>query len=530
MQNPHWSFPYSSVRMPVFCRRGVATSQPLAAQAGFAVLREGGNAIDAAIATAITLTVVEPNMNGIGSDAFAIVWDGEKLHGLNASGRSPAAWTPERFAGMSAMPTRGWESVTVPGCVSAWAALSQRFGRLPFTRLFEDAIRYAQEGFIVPPIEAANWAKQAEELHVYPDYARDFLPHGRAPQTGERFQFPAQANTLREIAETQGESFYRGELAKKIAAHAQAGGAALTEADLAAHQVDWVEPLQMEFHGYTLHEIPPSGQGIAALIGLGILKEIPDFAALPPDSVQSVHYQIEAMKLAFAEVHARVADPEYMQEDPQRFLQPAYLASRAKLIDPARAQTYGPSEIAGGGTVYLTAVDDEGRMVSFIQSNYMGFGSGIVVPDTGISLQNRGCGFSVVEGHPNRVGPSKRPYHTILPAFVTQAGQPVMSFGVMGAIMQPQGHIQMMVRMALHHQNPQAAVDGPRWQVDSQQKTDLEPHFGAETIAALRAMGHTPPLAGPAFGYGGAQLLLKMPNGAYCGASDARKDGLVAGD
>jgi len=516
--------------MPVFCRRGVATSQPLAAQAGLAVLRDGGNAIDAAIATAITLTVVEPNMNGIGSDAFAILWDGHQLQGLNASGRSPADWTSERFAGKTAMPTRGWDAVTVPGCVSAWVALSERFGRLPFARLFEDAIRYAQEGFAVPPIEAANWAKQAEELHIYPDFARDFLKQGRAPQAGELFSFPAQAATLREIAETKGESFYRGALAQKIAAHALAGGGALTEADLAAHQVDWVEPLKMEFEGYTLHEIPPSGQGIAALIALGILKQIPGFTTLPPDSVQSVHYQIEAMKLAFAEVHARVADPQNMQQDPHDWLETPYLASRAKLIHSSRAQTYGPSEIAGGGTVYLTATDDEGRMVSFIQSNYMGFGSGIVVPDTGISLQNRGCGFSLVEGHPNHVGPSKRPYHTILPAFVTQGGRPVMSFGVMGAIMQPQGHVQMMVRMALHKQNPQAAVDGPRWQVDAQQNTDLEPHFGTETIAALRALGHTPPPSGSAFGFGGAQLMLKMPHGGYCGASDSRKDGLVAGD
>ena len=530
MQTPHWTFPYPSTRMPVFCRRGVATSQPLAAQAGLAVLREGGNAIDAAIASAITLTVVEPNMNGIGSDAFAILWDGEKLHGLNASGHSPAAWTPERFAGKSAMPVRGWDAVTVPGCVSAWVALSERFGRLPVARLFEDAIHFATKGFMVPPIEAANWAKQAEELHIYPDFQRDFMPEGRTPRAGEYFKFPAQAKTLREIAETKGESFYRGALAKKMASHALAGGGALTEADLAAHQVDWVTPLQMDFHGHTLHEIPPSGQGISALIALGILKEIPGFAALSPDSVQSVHYQVEAMKLAFAEVHARVADPGYMKEDPHLWLTRDYLASRAKWIDPNKAQKFGPSEIAKGGTVYLTATDDEGRMVSFIQSNYMGFGSGIVVPETGISLQNRGCGFSLLEGHPNQVAPSKRPYHTILPGFVTKEGKPVMSFGVMGAIMQPQGHAQMMIRMGLHQQNPQAAVDAPRWQVDADQNTDLEPHFGAETISALRAMGHTPPPSGSAFGFGGAQLMLKMQNSGYCAASDSRKDGLVAGD
>ena len=530
MDRPDWQFPYALPRMPVFCRRGVACSQPLAAQAGLATLQAGGNAVDAALAAAITLTVVEPNMNGIGSDAFALVWDGGRLHGLDASGRAPAGWTAAHFAGHTSMPVRGWDTVTVPGCVSAWVTLSQRFGRLPFARLFEAAIRHARQGFAVGPVSAANWARQAGELRHFPDFARDFLPQGRAPLPGEVFRFPEQADTLEAIAASEGEAFYRGELAQRMARHAAAAGGCLGEQDLAAHRAEWVTPLELEFHGHTLHEIPPAGQGIAALIALGILGQLPEFAALSPDSPASVHLQVEAMKLAFADAHARIADRDAMTIDPLELLAPDYLARRARLIDPARAQRFGPGEIAGGGTVYLTAADDQGQMVSFIQSNYMGFGSGIVVPGTGIALQNRGACFTLDPAHPNRVAPGKRPYHTILPGFVTRQGQPLLSFGVMGAIMQPQGHVQMMVRMGLHHQNPQAACDAPRWQVDALQNTDLESGFGPATIAALRGLGHLPPPAGSAFGFGGAQLLLRMPNGHYCGASDPRKDGLVAGD
>ena len=530
MDHPDWQFPYSSTRMPVFCRRGVATSQPLAAQAGLAVLQSGGNAVDAAIATAITLTVVEPNMNGIGSDAFAMVWDGQQLHGLDASGAAPAAWTQAHFARYASMPVRGWDTVTVPGCVSAWVALSRRFGRLPFERLFESAIRHARNGFAVSPISATNWARQAEELRNFDDFARDFLPNGVAPQPGERFHIPAQADTLAEIAATAGESFYRGRLAGLIARHARASGGQLDEADLAAHQPSWVTPLSVDFKGHTLHEMPPAGQGLSALIALGILEARSDFASLPLDDPYSVHLQIEAMKLGFADTHARVADPRFMTVAPQDLLAQDYLAARARLIDPLRAQVFGPGEIAPGGTVYLTAVDDEGGMVSFIQSNYMGFGSGIVVPGTGIALQNRGACFTLDPAHPNVVAPGKRPYHTILPGFVTRAGKPLLSFGVMGAIMQPQGHVQMMVRMAMHRQNPQAACDAPRWQVDAQQNTDLESSYGVDTVSKLRAMGHTLPAAGSAFGFGGAQLMLRLPNGFFCGASDSRKDGLVAGD
>ena len=530
MHHPSWQFPYPSTRLPAFCRRGVATSQHLAAQAGLAVLQAGGNAIDAAIATAITLTVVEPNMNGIGSDAFAMVWDGTQLHGLDASGRSPAAWTRAHFPGSGQMPVRGWDSVTVPGAVSAWVALSRRFGRLPFARLFDAAIRYARDGFVVTPVTAASWARQAAELGHYPDFARDFLPDGRAPAVGELFRFPAQADTLAEIAATEGESFYRGRLAARIAAHAHRQGGRLGEADLAAHEPDWVRTMHIDFHGLTLHEIPPAGQGIAALIALGILGKRAEFAALPPDSAASIHCQLEAMKLAFADVHAKVADRRCMTMDPASLLAPEYLAARAQCIDGARAQHFGPGEIAGGGTVCLSAVDDAGLMVSLIQSNYMGFGSGIVVPGTGISLQNRGACFTLDDQHPNVVAPRKRPYHTILPGFVTRNGQPLMSFGLMGAIMQPQGHVQMMVRMGLHGQNPQAACDAPRWQVDAAQHADFEPGLGAQTIAELRALGHRAPPDAAAFGFGGAQIMLRMPNGWYCGASDSRKDGLVAGD
>ncbi|HEY9445697.1 MAG TPA: gamma-glutamyltransferase family protein, partial [Burkholderiales bacterium] len=385
-----WQFPYTSQRMPVLARNAVSTSQPLAAQAGLRMLLKGGNAVDAALATAITLTVVEPTSNGIGSDAFCILWDGKKLHGLNASGRSPAGWTPDRFKGKDIMPQRGWEAVTVPGCVSAWAELSQRFGKLPFADLFEPAIRYASDGFMVTPTIARLWANQVPELKSQPGFAQAFMPNGRAPQPGEKFSFPDQARTLRKIAETKGEAFYRGEIAQKIAAYARDHGAALTLDDLASHRPDWVEPIGIDYRGYTLHEIPPNGQGIAALIALGIMENF-DMAALGADSVDSLHVQIEAMKLAFADIGEHVSDIDTMRLKPAALLDKSYLKERAKLIDMKRASTpkFGTPK---SGTVYLTAADESGMMVSYIQSNFAGFGSGVVVPGTGVSLQNRGYG------------------------------------------------------------------------------------------------------------------------------------------
>ncbi len=524
-----YDFPYPSQRMPVMAQNVVAASQPLAAQAGLRMLMEGGNAIDAAIATAMALTVLEPTGNGLGSDLFAILWDGKRLHGLNASGRSPAALTAERFAGRTRMPLHGWDPVTVPGAVSGWVALSERFGRLPFERLASPAISYARDGFLVSPLTANGWARAKTLFAGFDAFAAGFLPGGRAPAAGERFRFPDQATTLETIAATRGESFYRGALAQTMVADAHSHGGLMSEADLDAHRADWVGTVETSYHGVELHEIPPNGQGLAALLMLGILRHHP-FAEAPIDSADSLHLQIEAMKLAFADTYRYVADADHMDMDPARLLDDDYLAERAALIDMGCARDPGFGVPSRGGTVYLTTADAEGQMVSLIQSNYYGFGSGVVVPGTGISLQNRGAGFVLDEGHPNQVGGGKRPFHTIIPAFLTRAGQPQMSFGVMGGPMQPQGHAQMVLRMVDHDQNPQAASDAPRWRVVQGLEVAVEQGFSAAVLDELTRRGHvlteTPPEQ--SFSFGGAQLIWRLEDG-YVAGSDHRKDGQAVG-
>lgn len=508
----------------------VATSQPLAAQAGLRMLLQGGNAVDAAIAAAITLTVVEPTSNGIGSDAFAILWDGSELHGLNASGRSPAGWTPDRYAHLDEMPRRGWDAVTVPGAVSAWVSMSSRFGRLPFADLFAPAISYAQDGFPVSPVVANSWRRAAEVLHDQPGFAEAFMPGGRAPVPGEIFRLPDMANTLGEIAETRGESFYRGDLARRMIGFSEKCGGVMTLDDLASHQADWCGTVSVPWHGYAIHEIPPNGQGIAALIALGILGEIEEFAGLPPDSPESIHLQVEAMKLAFADLHHYVSDPVSMEVTPASLLARSYHAARSRLIDRTQALSPTVGVPPKSGTVYLSAADADGMMVSFIQSNYMGFGSGIVVPATGISLQNRGCGFRTQPGHANSVGPRKRPFHTIIPGFATKDGLPVMSFGVMGGAMQAQGHLQMAVRVLLHGQNPQTASDAPRWQVMENGTLAVEVTMPAATVEALWQFGHEVTVENGWHNqsFGGAQLILKNGD-SYVAGSEQRKDGQAVG-
>lgn len=518
--------PYPSARSAVLGRNIVTTSQPLAAQAGLRMLLAGGNAVDAAIAAAMTLTVVEPTGNGLGSDAFAIVWDGEQLHGLNASGRSPAAWTPARFADAKTMPEMGWESVTVPGAVSAWSALSRKFGRLPFAKLAEPAIGYARDGFPVSPIIARLWAMGVDKLSGQPGFADCFAPGGRAPRAGEIFRSEGHASSLQAIAESHGEAFYRGALADKIVAFARAQGGAMTADDLGGHTVDWVTPLRQEFAGAAVHELPPNGQGIATLMALGMLAEI-GIADYDVDSVETVHLCLEAMKLALADLDAFNADIDHMNIRPQDLLSPGYLKERARLIDRTRAGDPRHGQPQPGGTVYLAAADESGMMVSFIQSNYMGFGSGVVVPGAGISLQNRGKSFSLQAGHANRVGPNKRPSHTIIPGFATDAaGRGLMAFGVMGGPMQSQGHLYMALRVLLHRQNPQAAADAPRWRVNGGLDVAVEPTFDAGVVQALRDRGHVvsaEPASG-VFAFGGAQLILKTDAG-YAAGSDPRKDG-----
>ena len=522
-----WKLPYAWPRKPLLAANVVSTSQPLAAQAGLRMMLAGGNAVDAILATAITLTLVEPVSNGIGSDAYAIVWDGKKLHGLNASGRSPAGWTPEYFAGQKSVPMRGWNSVSVPGCVSAWCELSARFGRLPFAKLFEPAIGYGRDGFLVSPTIAGQWAAQVAELKVQPGFAEAFLPDGQPPAPGQQFRFPDHAATLEKIAATKGDEFYKGELADRLEAHAEANGAVMKASDLAAHRADWVETLTMDYRGYTLHELPPNGQGIVALIALGILENF-DVASHPVDSADSVHLQMEAVKLAFADAQAYVADIDYMPFPPARMLDKAYLASRAKLIDMKKAQPFAAGTPPKGGTVYLTAADASGMMVSMIQSNYMGFGSGVVVPGTGISLQNRGATFVLKQGHPNCVGPNKRPYQTIIPGFVTKGGKPVMSFGVMGGTMQPQGHTQVMVRIADYGQNPQAASDGPRFRWVQGMDVSVEGGFPAATLEELKRRGHRIVTVDDYNQFGCAQMIWKL-DGGYFAASDPRRDGQSVG-
>ncbi|GFG74358.1 gamma-glutamyltransferase family protein [Mycobacterium botniense] len=520
-----WELPYAWPRKPVLAQNVVCTSQPLAAQAGLRMLSEGGSAVDAALAAAITLTVVEPVSNGIGSDAFAIVWDGQRLHGLNASGRSPAAWTPEYFGGR-AVPTLGWDSVTVPGAVSAWVELHAKFGKLPFTRVFEPAITYARNGFLVSPTVAAQWAAQAPICESQPGFAEVFLPRGRPPKPGELVRFPDHAATLETIAMTNGEAFYRGELAAELEAHAAAHGAALRASDLATHRPDWVGTVSAAYRGYTVHEIPPNGQGIVALIALGILEHF-DIGSFPVDSADSLHLQIEALKLAFADAHTYVADIGHMPLAPQQLLDSEYLRHRATLIDLNRATPASAGQ-PGGGTVYLAAADAAGMMVSMIQSNYMGFGSGVVVPGTGIALQNRGSSFAVTRGHPNQVGPNKRPYHTIIPGFLTRDGAPVMSFGVMGGTMQPQGHVQMVVRIADYGQNPQTACDGPRFRWLQGMQLCCEPGLPQSTLDELHRRGHQLVVVDDYNDFGSCQAIWRLDDG-YFAASDPRRDGQAAG-
>jgi gamma-glutamyltranspeptidase/glutathione hydrolase len=536
-----WDLPYGLRRMPVFARNVVASSQPLAAQAGLQMLRQGGNAVDAALAAAITLTVVEPVSSGYGSDGFAMVWDGAKLSGLNATGRSPAAATLDRYSGMDAMPEFGWGSVTVPGVVSGWVALSKRFGALPFGSLFKPAIGYARDGFLVTPTVARQWRGVRALYKQYPDIHQLYYPEGEAPEAGDLVKLPYHAMTLEAIAESDGEDFYRGGLARAIAKYSEESGGLLRFADLADHSADWVEPLSIRYRDVDVHELPPNGQGLAALIALGVLNRF-ESPELAEDSAESLHLQIEAMKLGFAEVYSHVSDLQTMRFDPEVLLDQAFLAKRASTINPKEAQYPTSALPFDGGTTYLATADPSGMMVSYIQSSGRGFGAGLVVPHTGIPLQCRARSFSLDENHPNCIGPRKRPFHTNIPAFATREGKPVASFGVMGWNTQPQGHVQLMVRLIDQHRNPQAALEAPRWRLGLEEPVVLlEDGFKPETVNGLERLGHkivptekfssansanTP--FGSALAFGAGQVILRLEDG-YIGVSDPRRDGQAVG-
>lgn len=524
------SYRFPSARRVSFARRGmVCSSQPLAAQAGLDILKKGGNAIDAAIATAACLTVLEPTSNGIGGDAFALIWSDGKLHGLNSSGTAPALADAELLREKyGKVPTLGWAPVNVPGIPAAWAALSERFGQLPFSELLDPAIGYAEDGYPLSPVTSTLWAesfnsyKPQREEELFRPWFDTFAPGGRAPLAGELVKLSDHAKTLRELADTGCESFYRGELAQAIDAWSRETGGWLRAEDLAAFHPEWVEPISIDYRGYTVHELPPNGHGLVALMALGILS---GFEFKNRDT-ESFHRQLEAMKLAFADGQRYITDPLAMRAAVSGLLAPEYLAQRRSLI-AERALMPEPGRPDCGGTVYFCTADGDGNMVSYIQSNYMGFGSGVVVPGTGIALHNRGCNFSLDPEHENCMAAGKRPYHTIIPGFLTRNGAPVGPFGVMGGFMQPQGHVQTVMNLADFGMNPQEALDAPRWQWTGGKKIELEPDFPAQVADELLRWGHEIKIGDP-IDFGRGQVILRDDDGVLCGATEPRADGCVS--
>ncbi len=525
-------YPYPSRRSVVYGTRGmVATSQPLAAQAGLDILKRGGNAIDAAIAAAACLTVVEPTSNGIGGDAFALVWTGGRLHGLNSSGPAPMGISADmlRKAGHREMPERGWPAVNIPGAPAAWAALSERFGKLPLTEVIAPAIDYAERGFPVSPVISRLWDKQfsdftAQAGEEFKYWFETFAPAGRPPQAGEVWRSGGHARTLARIAETRAEAFYRGELAEMLDAFSRKYGGYICLADLAAFYPEWVEPVSVRYRGYDVWEIPPNGHGIVALMALNILKGF-EFSA--KETVGTYHKQLEAMKLAYADGLRYIADPRKMAVTVADLLSDAYAADRRKLIGQTALEPM-PGTPQQGGTVYLAAADAEGNMVSYIQSNYKGFGSGLVVPGTGIALHNRGANFNLDPAHPNCLEPGKKPYHTIIPGFLTKANQAVGPFGVMGGFIQPQGHVQMVMNTVDFQLNPQAALDAPRWQWKNGKTVEIEHAFPEATAEALQRQGHDIRRLTGNTTMGRGQIIWRQDDGVLAGGTEPRADGMVA--
>ncbi len=532
-------------RSTVYAPNGViATSQPLATSAGLAVLQRGGNAIDAAVVAAAVLTVVEPNMTGVGGDLFAMVWSArdKTLHGLNATGRSGALMTRETMAARGrTRVSQGIEAVTIPGSLSGWSALLERFGTLTLAQALAPAIEIAEHGFPVTPIIASQWADE-EALLRRDDGARSALlvDGTRAPKVGEWFRMPDLARTYREIASEGPGYLYGGPLGRRIAEFVQQKQGFLTPDDFAAHTVDWVQPISVPYGGYRLWELPPNSQGVAALEMLRLLEGT-DLKALGHNSPAYLHQLIEAKKLAYADIEHYVGDPAAMTVPVEHFLSDAYIRERRLLIDPARAMERAEPGRAStaSDTIYLAVADKDGNMVSFINSVYDYFGSGIVVPGTGILLHDRGVGFTMAEGRANTVGPKKRPFHTIIPAFVTKTtrlsgvlrdasgDEPYLAFGVMGGAMQPQGHVQVLLNMLLFGMDPQQASDAARFRHMSGRRVALESPIDDAVRAALAKMGHEI-IDERNVAFGGAQLVLKLPRG-WAAGSDSRKDGHAGG-
>lgn len=501
------------------------------------MLLQGGNAIDAAIAAAAVLNVVEPMSTGIGGDMFALVWSAreQKLFALNGSGRAPAALNLQacRMRGATqTMPLSGWLPVTVPGAVDGWAELLQRFGTMQFVDVLQPAIEYAENGFPVTELVAHAWAQAQPKLDMNPAAARAYLYRDEPPRAGQIHKQPDLANTFRALAQGGRDVFYRCEIADKIARHAYETGGFITKQDLAGHASSWEEPIATTYHDVTLYECPPNGQGIIALETLNILEEF-NLREMEHNSAEYLHLLIEALKLAFADAFAHVADPSVVAVPSAQMLDKNYAARRRALIDTNQALDFPPTGIKGSDTVYLTVVDKDRNCVSFINSLYDSFGSGIVVPGTGICLQNRGANFSLDPRSPNALAPNKRPYHTIIPAMAFKRDAmgrnlPWMSYGVMGGFMQPQGHVQVLLNVNDFGMDPQRALDAPRVRVFGDGAVALEDAFDNDTRLALASRGHK--LETERDGFGGGQLILLDPNtGALAAGSDPRKDGCAMG-
>lgn len=526
-------YPYGSHREVVYGRRGmVCTSQTLASQAGLDMLKKGGNAIDAAVATAICLTVMEPTSNGLGSDAFALIWTQGKLYGINGSGWSPAGLTRDELLkrGYDQVPLRGWEPVMVPGAPATWAEVHRRFGRLPFEDLFEPAIAYARDGYAVMPNLAAMLADSAKAFVPYKgkkllqELFDTFFPHGRAPKAGDIFKLPDLAKSLELLRDSHCQALYDGELADAIDAWSRETGGLIRKDDLAVYRPQWVDPIHTSYRGYDVWEMPPNGHGLVVLMALDIAS---GFIFSKRDEAEALHRQIEAMKLAFCDGKQYIADPCFMKTSVDEWLSPEY-ADRRRALIADEALLPEPIDVNCGGTVYLCSADGEGNMVSFIQSNYNGFGSGIIVPGYGISLSDRGHNFSMDLASANCVGPRKKSYHTIIPGFLTKDGSPVGPFGVMGAFMQPQGQFQVLLNTIDYHLNPQAALDAPRWQWVGGKTIEMERAFPTAVVEELRRRGHDVVVKDDIQTYGRGQIIWRDEQGTLIGGTEPRADGGVA--
>ena len=538
MLNFDWGkYAYASRRNVVFARKGMACScVPLASQVGIDTMKRGGNAMDAAIAMAVTLPLVEPTCNGLGSDCFALIWSAKdkKLYGLNGSGVAPMALSARRVRemGYEQMPVNGWLPTMVPGAPAAWAALRRRFGRLSMAELMAPAIQYAREGFPVSLNVHRLWVGEAErfkaaaekEPAVFAPWLAYFTKDGEAYGPGELFRLPDYADTLESLAATDCESYYRGELTEKIVAFSRQTGGYFSEEDFENYAPLWVEPITINYKGYDVFEMPPNGHGITALMALNILKGM---ELGERDSAGTYHKMIEAMKLAFIDAKTYVADPRYMRTRVSDLLSDRYAARRRALIgQTALYPTAG--DPACGDTVYFCTADEEGNMVSFIQSNYMEFGSGVVIPGTAISLQNRGANFSLDESSDNCLQRGKRSYHTIIPGFLAKDGQPIGPFGVMGGFMQPQGHVQVVVNTVDYGMNPQDCLDAPRFQWQGGKKIQLEQEVPAAVAEELRRRGHEVEVVSDRIAMGRGQIIWRRSDGTLVGGTEPRSDGAIA--